>query len=83
MAEEESIESDSQMTLAVDGEVFAVNSAGRPGAYHYTWQSGPNEGYGFSSALSILRPLSREEHRRSIRDFLDQVDPRTGYIEDE
>ncbi len=83
MAEEESIESDSKIALEVDGEVFTVISAGRSGAYHYTWQSGPNEGYGYSSALSILRPLSREEHRRSIRDFLDQVDPRTGYIEDE
>ncbi len=83
MADEASVESDSTITLEVDGEVFDVIPAGGPGAYHYTWKSGPNEGYGFSSALSIPRPLSREEHRQGIRNFLDMIDPRTGYIEDE
>ncbi|WP_281385815.1 hypothetical protein [Nocardioides luti] len=36
--------------LVVDGEVFDVRRSGRRGQVDLTWVSGPNPGYGFSSA---------------------------------
>jgi hypothetical protein len=65
-------------TLDVDGELFEV----RPDAWggtSYTWLTGPNEGYGFSESPTTDRSL--DEHRKSIRNFLTQIDPATGYIE--
>jgi hypothetical protein len=67
-------------TLDVDGELFAVY-ASKDGGTHYTWLSGPNKDYGFSSSASPNE--SMEEHRESIRVFLAQIDPTTGYIEDD
>ncbi len=67
-------------TLDVDGEVFAL-SASKDGGTHYAWLSGPNEGYGFSTSAPPNVPLG--EHRDSIRVFLAQIDPATGYIEDD
>ncbi|MGH8824544.1 MAG: hypothetical protein ACRDVN_08710 [Jiangellaceae bacterium] len=67
-------------TLEVDGEVFAL----RPDTYggtDYTWLSGPNTGYGFG--LSPTPNVSLDEHRENIRNFLGQIDPTTGYIEDD
>lgn len=67
-------------TLEVDGEVFALRP-GRQGGTDYTWLSGPNTGYGFSQSP---RPnVSLDEHRENIRNFLAQIDPSTGYIEDD
>jgi hypothetical protein len=68
------------VTLEVDGELFAV----RPdehGGTSYTWLTGPNSGYGFSA--SPTRDWSAEAHRENIRSFLEQIDPSTGYIEDD
>jgi hypothetical protein len=65
-------------TLEVDGELFAVRPDEHGGS-DYTWLSGPNEGYGFGESPTPNRSL--EEHRESIRIFLAQVDPATGYIE--
>jgi hypothetical protein len=66
------------LTVEVDGETFAL----RPdefGGTHYDWVSGPNPGYGF--AASPTPPgWSLEQHRESIRSFLAQIDPATGYI---
>ena len=67
-------------TLDVDGEVFAL-SASKDGGTHYAWLSGPNEDYGFSTSAPPNVPL--EEHREHIRVFLAQIDPATGYIEDD
>lgn len=68
--------------VTVDGEVFEVKaSPGQPGAYHYEWTSGPNSGYGFTSSRSDGQPSTKEEHEGAIRNFLAQVDPKTGYIE--
>ncbi len=67
--------------LTVDGEDFEVRPAPQPGTYHYAWTSGPNPGYGFTSARSDGRPSTIEEHCAAIRDFLAQVDPATGHIE--
>ncbi len=37
--------------MVVDGEQFSVSErGGQPGVYDFEWVSGPNEGYGFSSA---------------------------------
>ena len=67
-------------TLDVDGEVFAL-SASKDGGTHYAWLSGPNEDYGFSTSAPPNVPL--EEHREHIRVFLAQIDPATGYVEDD
>lgn len=70
--------------VSVDGEDFDVTaSADRPGQYHYDWVSGPNAGYGFTSASSDGRPSTLADHEECIRNFLEQVDPETGYIEEE
>lgn len=88
---------DGPFTLTVDGETFTVRlRPDEPAACDYTWESGPNEGYGFSSfqrvaypsiqdragTPSALRPITVDEHRESIRDFLRQINPETGYIGD-
>ena len=89
---------DGPFTLTVDGETFTVKPRpGNPGTYDYDWESGPNEGYGFSSSrhvafYSVLdraetpstppEPNTVDEHRESIRDFLSQINPDTGYIGD-
>ncbi|RRQ29237.1 hypothetical protein DK926_04980 [Rhodococcus sp. Eu-32] len=88
---------DGPFTVIVDGETFTVTARpGESGSYDYTWESGPNEGYGYSSSLckaypsvldrandpSAFEPSSVAEHRESIRDFLLQINPDTGYIGD-
>jgi hypothetical protein len=68
--------------MTVDGELFeVVASPERPGQYNFAWLSGPNKGYGFSSARSDGAAMSDREMEASIRNFLAQVDPDTGYIE--
>jgi hypothetical protein len=67
------------LTLEVDGEVFAVRE-GAGGDTAYDWVSGPNDGYGFGSSGSPTRPVA--EHEETIRTFLAQIDPETGYIGD-
>jgi hypothetical protein len=66
------------VTLEVDGELFAVRPD-RRGGTRYTWLTGPNAGYGYGESPTPDR--SAEEHRRSIRGFLAQIDPATGYLE--
>ncbi|MEV6418028.1 hypothetical protein [Kribbella sp. NPDC051718] len=65
--------------VEVDGELFDVR-VDAPGHYHFDWISGPNPGYGFSSATSDASALSAAAMEESIRSFLKQVDPTTGYI---
>ena len=68
--------------VEVDGEVFDVIARrNRPGQYHFAWASGPNPDYGFSSGTSDGRAMSSADIEASIRDFMAQVDPETGYIE--
>jgi hypothetical protein len=70
------------LRVDVDGEVFDVAARpDRPGAYDYTWVSGPNPGYGFVSASSDRRPSTMADHEEAIRNFLSQVEPETGYIQ--
>lgn len=67
-------------TLEVDGEVFSVSVD--QGGTHFEWVSGPNPGYGFTVGPTPAGAVSLDEHQAMIRDFLAQVDPVTGYIED-
>lgn len=69
-------------TVRVDGEVFQVaERTHEPGVYDIAWASGPNAGYGFTSATYDGQSRSDDELRESIRTFLARVDPVTGYIE--
>lgn len=67
-------------TIEVDGEFFALRSDNQGGT-DYAWLSGPNPGYGFGLSPTLNQSL--EAHRESIRAFLAQIDPTTGYIEDD
>jgi pimeloyl-ACP methyl ester carboxylesterase len=68
--------------VEVDGQAFDVAARrDRAGHYRFDWVSGPNPGYGFSSARSDGQPFSDADIEQSIRDFLAMVDPETGYIE--
>ena len=66
--------------IECDGEVFMV-SLRAPGNYSYDWISGPNAQYGFSRCDNSP-PLETADHLANIRNFLEQIDPETGYIED-
>jgi hypothetical protein len=66
------------LVIEVDGETFAARSDGFGGT-HYDWLSGVNPGYGFASSPTPS-DWSLEEHRACIRNFLDQIDPATGFI---
>ncbi len=70
---------DTTLTVEVDGELFAV-SVGTDGDNDYVWLTGPNPGYGFGESGPFERSLV--DHRAAIRNFLDQIDPETGYIEE-
>jgi hypothetical protein len=77
--------------LTVDGERFRVSTAD-DGTTHCDWLSGPNPGYG----LSLGRPvrfvpdgeeapaeaeLSDDDLVESIRRFLAEINPETGYLD--
>lgn len=86
---------DYPLRLDVDGETFLVHRRG-PGDYDCDWISGPNRGYGFGSRTgvayeppgpppgTITRPpeVTTCDHVESIRNFLAQIDPKTGHIDD-
>jgi len=68
--------------VEVDGQLFDVLAhPDRPGQYHFEWVSGPNPGYGFTSASSDRSAMTMPDFDDAIRGFLAQVDPETGYIE--
>ena len=82
------------LRVEANGEFFLVRQdAGQAGVYHYDWVSGPNSGYGFTSGIAELDELSGRithdhqptlaEHLEAVGAFLEQVDPDTGYIEDD
>lgn len=87
------------LRLVVDGETFVVTEdLTQPGSYDYQWLSGPNPGYGFGESLAVLHEpdgpsgqpwishdhrATLEEHEEAARNFLEQVDPATGFIADE
>lgn len=68
--------------MVVGGEQFSVSErGGQPGVYDFQWVSGPNEGYGFSSAGYGSGSLTDAELEDAIGNFLSQVDRTTGFIE--
>ncbi|MGW0885302.1 hypothetical protein [Streptomyces sp. NPDC002671] len=71
-----------QWTLSVDGERFEVcDRPDEPGTYDFTWLTGPDPEYGFTSRVHGAEPPSAEELKAYAREFLRQVDPDTGHIE--
>jgi hypothetical protein len=64
--------------VVVDGESFDVVRDGN--SIHHTWVSGPNADYGFSVGSSGAMELTDDEVRSTIRAFLSEIDPRTGYL---
>lgn len=81
--------------LEVDGEVFEVRPSEHQQGFDVDWVSGPNAGYGSScgvqataaaaSADAVSGEVPAIEDRdlvASIRSFLRQIDPQTGYLAD-
>lgn len=68
------------LVITVDGETFEVREC--DGETDYLWVGGRHHGdYGFGSTRSDGAAPSLEEHRNSIRIFLDGIDPVTGFLE--
>lgn len=75
---------DGPLRFTVEGELFEVRPRlGVPGQYDFDWVSGPNDGYGFTSATSDGSAESRDDLEDAIRDFLSMIDPETGYISED
>lgn len=80
--------------LEVDGETFEVRPSQHHQGFDFDWVTGPNPGYGFSSGVSMVftsagqpsgeAPAMDEQtfFVSSIKSFLRQIDPTTGYIAD-
>ncbi len=69
--------------MTVDGQRFRVRvRAEQPGAYDFDWLNGPHE-YGFGISRGDRSAMSLSEMEDAIRDFLAQIDPTTGYLEDQ
>ena len=67
--------------ITVDGEQFGINyDIDQPGAYHFTWLSGKDSQYGFTSRASTHIRWPQHELVDSIRGFLAEIDPATGYL---
>ena len=66
----------------VDGESWVVRGSAKAGTYYFAWVSGANEGYGFTSATSDGSALSQAQMDEAIQEFMDEVDPDTGYLID-
>ena len=71
------------MRRTFDGEVFDIRERpDAPGTYDLSWETAPVPPYGFMVATNDRSRITEEHLRDSIRDFLAQVDPVTGFIED-
>ncbi|RNI22965.1 hypothetical protein EFY87_08560 [Flexivirga caeni] len=69
--------------MAVDEELFtAVADPGQPGAWHLTWVSGPNAGYGYTTRRSDHQWADPPDLIDGARAFLAEINPETGYLED-
>lgn len=72
---------DEPYETVVDGETWVVrHRTNEPGTYEFDWVSGPNEGYGFTSYSPSEAAKTAAELDASIRDFLSDIDPETGYL---
>ena len=68
---------------AVDGESWIVRRGAKPGVYQFEWVSGPNKGYGFTSASSDGSAMATEAMDSAIREFLAEIDPHAGYLRED
>ncbi|WP_446666950.1 hypothetical protein [Flexivirga sp. B27] len=69
--------------LAVDEERFtAVADPDQPGAWHLTWDTGPNPGYGYTTRRSDHQWANTTDLISGARSFLAEIDPQTGYLAD-
>ena len=61
--------------------------------FDFDWVSGPNPGYGFSSGVTVafsraggpvadVPPMDEQALVAQVKQFLQQIDPETGYIAD-
>lgn len=67
----------------VEDETFEVEWHDEdPFGFHADWLSGPNTDYGFSSGGGGSTP-ERSDIRDALRDFFKQVNPKTGYIDED
>lgn len=68
----------------MDEQAFDVTeqTASHPGTIWFSWISGPNGGYGFSSTQSDGVLPSKDETKSMARNFLMMIDADTGYIAD-
>jgi hypothetical protein len=74
---------DDPVMMTVDGQDFRIGArAEEPGVYDFDWLNGPHD-YGFGSAKSDGSAMTLPEMEKAIRGFLTQIDPTTGYIEDQ
>ena len=67
--------------FTVDGERFRVRRRlrnGSPYEYDYDWLTGPNPNYGFGVSGPIQQ--NHSDHVATIKDFLGNIDPATGYL---
>lgn len=70
--------------MVVDGERFLVTQReGFADTFDYTWISGRNPGYGFTSAGWGTAGRDNACHVAHIRAFLSGIDPTTGYLGDD
>ena len=66
----------------VEGESWVVRGRAKAGTYYFAWVSGPNKGYGFTSASSDGSALSQAQMDEAIREFMDEIGPDTGHLTD-
>lgn len=67
--------------ITVDGELWEVVERGG-GHYDFTWLSGIDQRYGFTSRIvGPSRPMSTEAMQTQIREFMSNVNPRTGHLD--
>jgi hypothetical protein len=68
-------------SVDLDGDKFDVEfDENQPGVAHYFWTNGPNSGYGFTQGSSDDRLPSKAEAEAAIRNFVNAIDPETGYL---
>ena len=68
--------------LTVDGHDWLVEQQSDvPGTYHFAWLTGPNPGYGFTLGTSNGSAITEADMRRSIANFLADINPETGYLD--
>lgn len=73
-----------EFLVEVDGERFRVRTMepkGQRYSYNDDWLTGPKPDYGFNCSRGLVE-FTYDDHVSSIRDFLADIDPETGYMAD-